>query len=54
MTKKKKEYYSTVQVTEGFSDRLTEGLVDVYYSLKEKGMLPAPEEIEKYQKDVTA
>ena len=54
MARKKKEYYCTVQVTEGFADRLTEGLVDVYYNLKKEGLLPTKEEIEKYEKEKTA
>ena len=52
VAKKKKEYHCTVQVTEGFADRLTEALVELHYELKEKGMLPTPEEVEKH-KNVT-
>ncbi len=32
--KKEKEFTCTVEVTEGFSDRLTRGLVDIYYRRK--------------------
>lgn len=53
MAKKKKEYHCTVQVTEGFADRLTEALVDLHYKLKEKGTLPTPEEVEKHEKAPT-
>lgn len=32
--KKERELTCTVEVTEGFSDRLTRGLVDIYYRRK--------------------
>ncbi len=32
--KKEKEFTCTVEVTEGFADRLTRGLVDIYYRRK--------------------
>ena len=32
--RKEKEFIVTVEVTEGFSDRLTKGLVDIYYRRK--------------------
>ncbi len=32
--RKEKEFRATVEVTEGFSDRLTKGLVDIYYRRK--------------------
>lgn len=34
MAKKEKELTCTVEVTEGFADRLTRGLVDIYYQRK--------------------
>lgn len=34
MAKKEKELTCTVEVTEGFADRLTRGLVDIYYRRK--------------------
>lgn len=34
--KKEKEFTCTVEVTEGFADRLTQGLVDIYYQRKRK------------------
>ena len=35
-TRKEKELTCTVEVTEGFADRLTRGLVDIYYQRKMK------------------
>lgn len=32
--KKEKELTCTVEVTDGFADRLTRGLVDIYYQRK--------------------
>lgn len=37
MAKKEKEYTCTVEYTEGFEKRLTEALMDIYYSRKLKG-----------------
>lgn len=43
--KKEKEFTCTVEVTEGFSDRLTRGLVDIYYRRKRMDVIEgkAPE-----------
>lgn len=43
--RKEKELTCTVEVTEGFADRLTRGLVDIYYQRKMKAEIEgrAPE-----------
>lgn len=43
--KKEKEFTCTAEVTEGFADRLTRGLVDIYYQRKLKAEIEgrAPE-----------
>lgn len=54
MAKKQEEYHCTVQITEGFEDRFTAALVDLYYKRKEQGLLPSPEELKKYKCNGTA
>lgn len=41
--RKEKELTCTVEVTEGFADRLTRGLVDIYYQRKMKAEIEGSE-----------
>ena len=41
--KTEKELTCTVEVTEGFADRLTRGLVDIYYQRKMKEQIEGRE-----------
>lgn len=44
---KKKEFTCTVEVTEGFPQRLTRALVDIYYQRKRKAALEGNKELHK-------
>lgn len=50
--KKEKEFTCTVEVTDGFADRLTRGLVDIYYQRKMKAEIEGREP--EVHKDETA
>lgn len=52
MKKKEKEFTCTVEVTDGFADRLTRGLVDIYYQRKMKAEIEGIEP--EVHKDETA
>ncbi len=53
--KKEKELECTVEITEGFSDRLTRALVDIYYLRKMQAKMEGKtlEEVMDFQRETT-